>query len=223
MMVGCSQPLAAQLTTRNAPLRFGVEYARATPVGSFAELTDAATGFLAWIALPISRRSGLGITAEFSVLTVPERTVELLLSEPAAELTVNLRTTLTFVGVGPRLEARVGHLALAASLMPGFTRVITDLGGVVRQGIAQQSVALSNSDYALAMKGGLAVTFPLYVGRHATGVGLAGGIDYTVAGRAPFPNRNGFGVAPDRSALRLERSEVALNHWRLHAGLGVEF
>jgi hypothetical protein len=223
LIVGAAPSVAAQLTTRDAPLRFGVEYARATPTGDFAALTDAATGFLAWIALPVSRRSPLGLGAEFSVLTVPERQVAVPLRDPTAELSVALRTTVTFVGTGPRVEARVGHLSLGASLMPGFTRVIVDLGGVVRSGTAQRSVALSHSDYALALKGGLALTVPVYVGRHATGIGLAAGVDYTMAGRAPFPDRDSFDYDAPNDRLLLERREVSLSHWRAHAGVAVEF
>jgi hypothetical protein len=63
----------------------------------------------------------------------------------------------------------------------------------------------------------------VYVGRHATGIGLAAGVDYTMAGRAPFPDRDSFDYDAPNDRLLLERREVSLSHWRAHAGVAVEF
>lgn len=212
--------LAAQGKT---PLRFGVEFARATPTGEFARVAGSANGFLGWLALPLSRTSPLGIGAEFSVLTLPAREVFVPIQPFVSELTVNLRSTLTFVGVGLRVEQPVGPFALGASLMPGFTRVIVDLTGLFTIAGQERSVATSSSEYAAALKGGIAATLPLYRGIRGTALGVAAGADYTISGRTPFPDQQSFGYDETTDQLILARPEVALSHWRLHAGMSVEF
>lgn len=213
---------AAQASDLPAPLRFGIEYNRAIPTGEFAKVTAPAAGFLAWTALPLARQSPLTIIAEFSVLTVPQSSVDVPLSS-GDSLRVDLRTTLSFIGVGPRIEARFYRFSLAASLMPGFTRVITDLNGVTGGGATRQSVAVSNSNYAAGIKGGLSADVPIHFGSRATGIGLTGGVDYTVSGSAPFPRAESFRYDQSGNVLTLERPDVQLNHWRWHIGLGIEF
>jgi len=215
--------VGGQLATREAPLRFGIEYARATPVGEFRDVTGEASGFASWLALPLSGTSWLGLIGEFSVLTVPERSLDLPAIIPGVDATVGQRTTLTFVGVGPRLETRAGRVSLGLTLMPGFTRVITDVNAVIRSGEAQISDVATNSEYALGLKSGLYLAVPLYLGRQSTGAGIVTGIDYTVSGRAPFPRDGSFGYDPEAGELLLERPEVALTHWRWHVGVGLEF
>lgn len=213
----------AQLATRDAPLRFGIEFARATPVGEFREVTAEASGFLSWLALPLSGQSWLGLMGEFSVLTVPERSLDLPDIATDVDAVIGQRTTLTFVGIGPRLEARLGRLSLGLTLMPGFTRVITDVNAVIRAGDQQVSDVATNSEYALGLKSGLYLAVPLYLGRQATGAGVVTGIDYTLSGRAPFPRDGSFGYDREAGRLLLERPEVALTHWRWHLGVGLEF
>ncbi|HET9064803.1 MAG TPA: hypothetical protein VFN22_03155 [Gemmatimonadales bacterium] len=205
------------------PLRFGVEFARATPTGAFARVAGPANGFLGWLALPLSRTSPLGIGAEFSVLTLPARQVRVPIQPPVSDLTVDLRSTLTFVGVGPRIEHAIGPLSLGASVMPGFTRVIVDLTGLFTVNEQARSVAVSSSEYAAALKGGVVATLPLYRGIRGTALGAAAGADYTISGRAPFPDQHSFGYDELADRLILARPEVALSHWRLHAGMSVEF
>lgn len=215
--------LLGQGSPRSTPLRFGVEFARATPTGAFARVAGSANGFLGWLALPLSRTSLLGIGAEFSVLTLPAREVNVPIQALGSALRVDLRSTLTFVGVGPRIDRAVGPVVVGASLMPGFTRVIVDLTGLYTVNDEPQSVAVSNSDYAAALKGGVVATMPLYLGIRGTALGLAAGADYTVAGRSPFPDQQSFGYDVSTGQLILDRPEVALSHWRVHAGMSVEF
>lgn len=215
--------LTAQAAGRAVPLRFGVEFARATPTGEFSAVAGKANGFLGWLALPLSRTSPLGIAAEFSVLTLPRREIIVPLDPLPSDLTVTLRSTLSFLGAGPRIEARIGSLALGAVVMAGFNRVITDLTGLIDLGLGEESAVISNSDYAGALKVGAMAALPLYHGLRGTAIGVAGGADYTFSGRAPFPDQDSFGYDPETDRLILERPEIALNHWRLHAGVSVEF
>lgn len=223
LLLALPSSMVGQGPTRPTPLRFGVEFARATPTGAFGRATNHAEGFLGWLALPLSPTSPFSVNAEFSVLTVPVRQVAVPLHGATNSMTVNLSSTLTFVGVGVRAEQRLGVGALAASLMPGYARVITDLTGQVGGGTRVVSVASSSSEYAFALKGGVAATLPLYRGLRGTALGLAFGADYTVAGKAPFPEQDSFGFDSTAVRLTLSKPEVALSHWRLHAGLGVEF
>jgi hypothetical protein len=107
--------------------------------------------------------------------------------------------------------------------MPGYTRVITDANAVVRTGMQLLSFVSSNSEYALGVKGGLYLAFPVYVGRQSTGVGFVTGLDFTHSARVPFPRDGSFGYDPATQDLTLERPLVALNYWRWHAGVGLEF
>ncbi|MEO8480191.1 MAG: hypothetical protein ABI542_11230 [Gemmatimonadota bacterium] len=215
--------LAGQEPAPPIPLRFGIEFARATPTGEFARVAGSANGFLGWLTLPLSHTSPLGIAAEFSVLTLPTREVVVPIQAGVSSLTVDLRSTLTFVGVGPRIEQAIGPLSVGVSLMPGFIRAIVDLTGLFAVGEQNQSVAVSSSDYAAALKGGVKATLPLYHGLRGTALGLAAGADYTLAGRAPFPDQQSFGYDQESDHLTLARPDVALSHWRVHAGVGVEF
>ncbi len=215
--------LDGQAPTQPTPLRFGIEFARATPTGEFARVAGGANGFLGWLTLPLSHTSPLGIAAEFSVLTLPTREVIVPIQADVSSLTVDLRSTLTFVGVGPRIEQTIGPLSVGASLMPGFIRVIVDLTGLFAVGEQDRSVAVSSSEYAGALKGGVMAALPLYHGLRGTALGLAAGADYTLAGRAPFPDQQSFGYDQESDHLTLARPDVALSHWRVHAGVSVEF
>lgn len=213
----------AQAQSRATPLRFGVEFARAMPTGEFGRVAGQADGFLGWLALPLSRTSLVSIGGEFSVLTLPAREVVVPITPAVSALTVGLRSTLTFVGVGPRVEQTIGPISLGVVLMPGFTRVIVDLTGTYAVGEQAEVVAVSNSEYAAALKAGLVATAPLYRGIRGTALGLAAGADYTLSGRTPFPDQSSFGYDDSSGQLTLARPEVVLNHWRIHAGLSVEF
>lgn len=216
-----SLPLGAQLAvTREAPLRFAVAWAQGSPQGDFADVTEAPEGFAAWLSLPVIRRSSIGLRAEFSVLTVPEQVVSAPTDE--GELTVTVRGTVGFTGVGPRLEFRAGVLSLAAAAMAGYTRVITDATGQLVGDGATTSAAASDSDYAFAGKLSGDLYVPVYRGVRGTAVVLAAGADYTTGGETAFPRQDAFRIVGP-GELELERPTVRPTMVVVRAGVSVEF
>jgi hypothetical protein len=214
--------LGAQFAvTREAPLRFAVAWARGAPQGEFAAVTDPPSGFVAWLSMPVTRNSTVGLRAEFSVLTVPEQFLSVPL-EGGGDLEVTARGTVGFTGVGPRLEFRAGPFSLSTGVMAGYTRVITDATGQVLEGGTTGSVAASESDYAFAAKASGDLYFPVYRGARGTAVAVTGGLDYLTGGDAAFPRRDSFRVGGP-GVLELDRPQVRPTMVIVRAGVSVEF
>lgn len=212
-------PLEAQQAT--APLRFGVAWSRGTPRGELSEIADAPQGFTAQLALPVSRTARVGIRAEFSVLTFPERSLQISSGESGGTVNVTVRGTVGFTGAGPRIETRLGPFAMAVGAMGGFVRVITD--ATARSDVdGGSSAALSLSDYAVAGKASADVHLALYRGPSGTAVGVVGGVDWLTGGKVAFPQMNSFRLTGP-GVLTLDRPIVAPSMLVLRAGVGVEF
>lgn len=221
-LLAIAPPVGAQFTDgREAPLRFAVGWARGAPRGDLAEVTGPLQGFAAWLSLPLTRGSAVGLRAEFSVLTVPEQ-VQSVAFEGAVDLDVTVRGTIGFTGVGPRLEVRAGPLAFSAAVMGGYARVITDVTGRITHGAGLNSVAVSESDYALAGKVSGDLYLPVYRGSRNTALVATAGFDVTTGGRAKIPRRDSFNVGPD-GTLELERPNVRPTMLVLRAGVSAEF
>ncbi len=218
LLLGLAAPVAAQQV---APLRFGVAWARGAPRGEFAQVARAPEGFVAWLSLPITRESPIGLRAEFSVLTVPEELVTLPVTG-GGELDVTARGTVGFTGAGPRLELGSGGLALGVAVMAGYVRMITDATARVVRDELTTSSAASDSDYALAAKLSGDLHLPVYRGVRGTALALTAGADYLAAGAAAFPRRDAFRVG-DTGALELERPLVRPSMLVVRAGVSVEF
>jgi hypothetical protein len=213
-------PVAAQEAT--APIRFAVAWSRGTPRGNLAEIADAPQGFTAQLALPVSRTARVGIRAEFSVLTFPERTLHTEDPETGTSLDATIRGTVGFTGAGPRLESRLGPVAIAVGAMGGFVRVITDATARTVTGDNSTSAALSLSDYAFAAKASLDLHLALLRGPSGTALGVVAGIDWLQSGQVEFPELRSFRVAAP-GELTLERPTVSPSMMSVRAGVGVEF
>lgn len=220
MLALVSAPLEAQQAT--APLRFGVTWSRGAPQGELAEIADAPQGFTAQLALPVSRTARVGIRAEFSVLTFPERSLQVGDEGSGATADVTVRGTVGFTGVGPRIETRLGPFAMALGAMGGFVRVITDATARSEVDGERTSAALSLSDYAIAGKASADLHLALYRGPSSTAVGIVGGVDWLTGGQVGFPQMNSFRLSSP-GVLTLDRPVVAPSMFVIRAGVGVEF
>ena len=213
-------PLAAQDSI--APIRFGVAWSRGAPQGELSDIAAAPQGFTAQLSLPLSRTSRLGIRAEFSVLTFPERSLQIESENGSGTVDVTVRGTVGFTGAGPRAELRRGRISAAVSAMGGFVRVITDATARAEVDGDRTSAALSLNDYAVAVKASADLHFSVFCGGTATCVGLVAGVDYLTGGKATFPNLNTFRLSGP-GQLSLERPAVAPTMFGVRAGVGVEF
>jgi hypothetical protein len=220
LLVWGAVPLAAQ--EHLAPIRFAVAWSRGAPQGELADIADVPQGFTAQIGLPVSRTARLGIRAEFSVLTFPERTVQLGPDDDGATADVTVRGTIGFTGVGPRIELSRNRLAVALGAMGGFVRVITDATARADLAGDRSSAALSLSDYAVAFKTSADLHYSVFCGGAATCVGIVVGADYITGGKAAFPDLGTFRLTGP-GALTLDRPAVAPNMFGIRAGVGVEF
>ncbi len=177
----CAGPLAAQSPGgTEAPLQFGIEYGRASPRGEFASIVDAPSGFSAWMALPFTRRSALGIRGEFSVFTLAEQVATQafdLGNGAAGDLELDIRGTIGFTGAGPRLAVSLGPVAAGAHVMVGVLRVITDISAVATIGEQSLSDAASRSDFTVGYKAGVDGYLALFRGIRGTSLGIGAGLD----------------------------------------------
>jgi hypothetical protein len=220
LLVWGTVPLMAQ--EQLAPIRFAVAWSRGAPQGELADIADVPQGFTAQIGLPVSRTARLGMRAEFSVLTFPERTVQLGPDDDGATADVTVRGTIGFTGAGPRIELSRGRLAMALGAMGGFVRVITDATARADAAGGRSSAALSLSDYAVAIKASGDLHYSVFCGGAATCVGVVVGADYITGGKAAFPDLGTFRLSGP-GALTLDRPAVAPNMFGIRAGVGVEF
>jgi hypothetical protein len=220
LLVWGTVPLMAQ--EQLAPIRFAVAWSRGAPQGELAGIADVPQGFTAQIGLPVSRTARLGIRAEFSVLTFPERTVQLGPDDDGATADVTVRGTIGFTGAGPRIELSRGRLAMALGAMGGFVRVITDATARADAAGGRSSAALSLSDYAVAIKASGDLHYSVFCGGAATCVGVVVGADYITGGKAAFPDLGTFRLSGP-GELTLDRPAVAPNMFGIRAGVGVEF
>lgn len=199
-----------------APLRFGLGRA----AGNMHHDLGAPVGFVAWMTLPVSRTSWVGIRGEFAVLAVPEERIEI--GDDGTAATIGLQSTITFTGVGPRVEHPVGPVILGGAVMAGLTRAIIDVTGRASVDDEIHSLAISSSENSLGVKLSGDIHLPLYHGRGGAALGLAGGVDWTTSGRIPFPVPGSFTLAaPDR--LEVAAPETAIRMWGWRIGLGVVF
>ncbi len=212
-MVTLTLPAAGQ---GGAPLRFGLGRA----AGNLHHDLGAPVGFVAWMTLPVSRTSWVGIRGEFAVLAVPEEQIEI--GDDGTAATLGLQSTVTFTGVGPRVEHAVGPVIIGGAVMAGLTRAIIDVTGRASIDDQVHSLAVSSSENSLGVKLSGDIHLPLYQGRGGAALGLAGGVDWTTSGRIPFPVRGSFTLAaPDR--LEVAAPETAIRMWGWRIGLGVVF
>lgn len=216
----CAAPIAAQQAT--APIRFGVAWSRGTPQGDLANIADAPQGFTAQLGLPVSRTARVGIRAEFSVLTFPQRSLQLDDDESGATVDVTVRGTVGFTGAGPRIESQFGPVAVALGVMGGFVRVITDATARADVDGNLTSAALSLSDYAFAAKASADLHLAIYRGPTGSGIGLVAGVDWLTGGQVAFPELNSFRLS-EPGVLTLDRPMVAPTMFGIRAGVGVEF
>lgn len=201
-----------------APLRFGLGRAAA----SLHHDLGSPVGFAAWMTLPVSRSSWVGIRGEFAVLAVPEERIILGVEGSDETARVGLQSTVTFTGVGPRVEGTVGPAVVGLAAMAGLTRVIVDVTGRASSGGEVHSLAVANSENALGVKIAGDYYVPLYHGRGGASLGLAGGVDWTTSGRVPLPVPGSFTLElPDRLVVDAPVSAVRMWGWRI--GLGVIF
>lgn len=216
----CVAPLGAQQNF--APIRFGVAWTRGSPQGELADIADTPQGFTAQLGLPVSRTARVGIRAEFSVLTFPERTIQIGEEGSASTAEVTVRGTLGFTGAGPRFEMRGGRLSGALGAMGGFVRVITDATARSESDGESTGAALSLSDYAIAAKASADLHLSLLCGTGATCVGVIVGVDYLTGGTVAFPELSSFRLTGP-GELTLNRPVVAPTMVGIRAGIGVEF
>jgi hypothetical protein len=205
-----------------APIRFGVTWSRGTPQGDLADIADAPNGFTAQLGLPVSRTARVGIRAEFSVLTFPERTLQISSDESASTATVTVRGTQGFTGAGPRIEVGRGRLWGALGVMGGFVRVITDATARADIEGDRSSASLSLSDYAIALKAAADVHLAIYCGPGAACLGLVGGVDYVTGGKVAYPRVSTFRLSAP-GELTLDRPAVSPTMLGIRAGVGIEF
>ncbi len=203
------------------PIRFGVTWTGGTPHGDLATISEPPEGFTAQLSLPLARNTAIGIRAEFSVLTFPERALLFSAEDENQEVTVSARGTIGFTGAGPRLEAQVGPAVISGALMAGFVRVITDASARSEQGEEVQSATISLSDFAFAGKAAVDVYLPIYHGPYGTAVGFIAGADWTTGGEVEFPDLRTFRLASE-SELTLQLPKVAPNVSTLRLGIAVE-
>lgn len=219
LLAGAPAIGVAQAPVASAIPRFGIALAEGTPRGELAGVVRPPTGFTTWVSLPLASRSPLGLRAEFSILTVPEERTTLAPSDDTT-LELTLRSTLGFTGVGPRIEARVGPAIVAASAMGGLTRVIADLNGRLAQGDQLTSVALSESENVLAVKGVLDLYVPLLSGSRDAALALTAGVDWTTSGRAAVVRSNSLRITgPGEVRAGQDEAPVTLTAWRVGVGL----
>lgn len=212
---------AAQAPITSTTLRFGIAYGAGTPTGEIDGVIAAPSGFVTWAALPISRRSPIGIRGEFSILTIPEeRASGMLLQDVDLDLTI--RSTIGFTGVGPRLETRAGPIVIAGAVMGGVTRSIVDANGRLTGPVQMTSVALSQSEQAMTIKGALDVYLPIHFGRQDAAIGLTAGLDWLRSGRLTVLRSGTFRLSDD-GELSQESIEAPITMWGWRVGLGLFF
>jgi hypothetical protein len=215
----CVAPLGAQ--SMATPIRFGVAWTGGTPHGDLATISQPPQGFTAQLSLPLARNTAIGIRAEFSVLTFPERILLVAPQGEDQEATVSARGTIGFTGAGPRFEARLGPAVISGGLMAGFVRVITDASARSEQDDETLSATISLSDFAFAGKAALDVYVPVYHGPYGTAVGFVAGADWTTGGQVAFPDLRTFRIA-SQSELTLQLPKVPPNVSTLRLGIAVE-
>ena len=220
LVVLAGPQLAAQ--NSRSPLRFGVAWTGASSRGDLAELAEGPTGFTAQLSLPVTRSSPLGIRAEFSVLTFPERLITVPAGFGDAELEVAARGTIGFTGAGPRLEARAGPFAVADAVMAGFVRMITDVTGRATVDGDRSSASISESDYTLAFKAVVDGHLALYRGVQGTTIGLVTGVDFLRGGAVSFPALGTMRMA-EEGVITIDRPRVTPEAVIVRLGIGVEF
>src|SRR5690606_161147 len=220
LLLGCATRLAAQ--AEGAPLRFGVAWSGASNRGDLAAMADGPAGFTAQLSLPITRSSPLGIRAEFSVLTFPERLLRVPAGFGTAELEVSARGTISFTGAGPRLEARAGSLAIAGAVMGGFVRMITDVSGRAMVDEVRSSASISESDYSFALQAGSDGPLAADGGVQGGTIGWLAGGEMRRGGRVACP-AGGSMRMPGAGAVTIGRPLRTPELLVLRAGVGVEF
>jgi hypothetical protein len=199
-----------------APLRFGLGRAAA----NMHHGLGSPVGFVAWMTLPVSRTSWIGIRGEFAVLAVPEERIEIISDGSSAVL--GLQNTVTFTGVGPRVEYPLGPAIVGGAVMAGLSRAIIDVTGRASVDEQVHSLAVSSSENSLGVKVSGDIHLPLYHGRGGAALGLAGGIDWTTSGRIPFPRPGSFRLVGS-DLLEVDAPETAIRMWGWRIGLGVVF
>jgi hypothetical protein len=215
-----AMPVAAQQSSQ--PVRFGVAWTLGRPQATLAEVADDPSGFTAWVGLPFTRRSSLGLRAEFSVLPFPEQRLSVPDPSSGGTLAARVRGTIGFTGTGPRLEARVGGLSLVGSVMGGFVRMITDVNARAEIDDQVITAAFSESDYALAAKAVADLHLGVYRGNHGDGIGVVLGVDWMTGGEVTFPVRETLRVAGP-GALAVDQRTVVPTLLGLRAGVSVQF
>lgn len=215
--------LAAPLTAQDgaSPIRFAVAWTGGTPHGDLGRIAEPPEGFTAQLALPLARNTAIGIRAEFSVLTFPERVLVVGADDDSQEITVTARGTIGFTGAGPRLEARLGPVVLGGAAMAGFVRVITDATARTGSGDAVQSALISESDFAFAGKAALDLHVALFRGPYGTAVGLVAGADWSTGGAVAFPDLRSFRLTTT-DTLTLQRPPVKPTVSTVRLGVAVE-
>ena len=205
-----------------APIRFGVAFSHGSPQGGLADIAEAPNGFVAHLSVPVNRTARIGVRAEFSILTFPERSLQVATGESGGSAEVTVRGTVGFTGAGPRMEMRSGRFAASIGAMAGFLRVITDATARAESDGDRISASLSLSDYAFAAKASADLHLGIYCGVGNTCVGLVGGVDYLTGGKVAFPRLSSFRVAGP-GELELERPVVTPSMAGIRIGVGVEF
>mgnify|MGYP001157449860 CR=1 FL=1 len=213
-------PLAAQQVT--APIRFAVVWSGGSARGPLADIAKPPQGFTAQLALPLDRGAALGIRAEFSVLTFPERILTVAGDGDAAPVTVTARGTIGFTGAGPRLEARLGPAAISVAAMGGFVRVITDAAARTEVDGVPNSANISESDFAFAVKTAVDIHLSPFRDRHGTALGVVVGADWSTGGNVAFPALQSFRMTAP-GTLTLQRPLVRPELTTLRVGVAVEF
>lgn len=214
-----ASPLAGQESA--SPIRFAVAWTSGSPHGNLGTIAEAPGGFTAQLALPLARNTAVGIRAEFSVLTFPERAILIAADGEHQEITVTARGTIGFTGAGPRLEGRLGPLAIGAGIMGGFVRVITDANVRGGEGATAHSALISESDFALAGKVAVDLHLALFRGPYGTAVGLVAGADWSTGGEVAFPDLQSFRLATS-GELTLQRPLVTPSVSTVRLGVAVE-
>jgi hypothetical protein len=214
-------PLSAQLESAQ-PVRFGVAWTRATPQGALGEVAQSPRGFTAWVALPFTRHSSVGLRAELSILPFPEQSLSVPDPASGGSLQAAVRGTIGFTGAGPRLELRRGAISVVGAAMGGFVRVITDVNARAEVDDQVFTAAFSESDYALVGKVSADLHLQVYRGNHGDGFGVVAGVDWMTGGEVTFPVRETLRVAGP-GTLAVDQRAVAPTLVALRAGVSVQF
>jgi hypothetical protein len=106
--------------------------------------------------------------------------------------------------------------------MGGVSRFILDVNGRLTAGPQVSSVAISQSEQAVAAKGVLDLYLPFYFGRQDAAIGLTAGLDWLTSSRITAVRSGSFRLV-DGERVVLEDQETPITMWGWRVGVGLFF